>query len=60
MSLVLARRFIQAIKIFGDVRKRALKDIWEQADYREFRYRVLTGDFPEECGGCECKAYLVP
>jgi radical SAM protein with 4Fe4S-binding SPASM domain len=47
-------------RIFGNVRQRALRDIWDQADFREFRYRVLTGDFPSECFGCECKAYLVP
>ncbi|HWR59188.1 MAG TPA: SPASM domain-containing protein, partial [Thermodesulfovibrionales bacterium] len=47
-------------RIFGNVRKKALKDIWEQEDFREFRHRVLTGDFPVECTGCECKAYLVP
>jgi radical SAM protein with 4Fe4S-binding SPASM domain len=47
-------------RIFGNVRKKALKDIWDQTDFREFRHRVLTGDFPDECTGCECKAYLVP
>jgi len=47
-------------RIFGNVRKKALKEIWNQADFREFRHRVLTGDFPSECSGCECKAYLVP
>jgi MoaA/NifB/PqqE/SkfB family radical SAM enzyme len=47
-------------RIFGNVRKMALQDIWEQADYKEFRHRVLIGDFPPECTGCDCKAYLVP
>ncbi|TFG36359.1 MAG: radical SAM protein [Nitrospirales bacterium] len=47
-------------RIFGNVREKALQDIWDQADYREFSHRVLTGDFPAECTGCECKAYLVP
>lgn len=47
-------------RIFGNVRKKGLKEIWDQADFREFRQRVLTGDFPRECAGCECKAYLVP
>jgi radical SAM protein with 4Fe4S-binding SPASM domain len=47
-------------RIFGNVREKTLQDIWAQADYREFRHRVLTGDFPAECAGCECKAYLVP
>jgi radical SAM protein with 4Fe4S-binding SPASM domain len=47
-------------RIFGNVRQKALKDIWHQRDYREFRYRVLIGDFPAECTDCGCKAYLVP
>lgn len=47
-------------RIFGNVRKKSLGEIWEQEDFREFRYRVLKGDFPVECTGCECKAYLVP
>jgi radical SAM protein with 4Fe4S-binding SPASM domain len=47
-------------RMFGNVRSKALQDIWAQADYREFRHRVLTRDFPAECSGCECKAYLVP
>jgi radical SAM protein with 4Fe4S-binding SPASM domain len=47
-------------RIFGNVREKAMQDIWAQADYREFRHRVLSGDFPVECTGCECKAYLVP
>ncbi len=47
-------------KIFGNVRKKPLEEIWDQADFKEFRRRVLTGDFPVECAGCECKAYLVP
>ena len=47
-------------KIFGNVRRKALDKIWRQSDYREFRQRILTGDFPVECAGCECKAYLVP
>lgn len=47
-------------RIFGNVRKKSLGEIWDQEDFKEFRYRVLKGDFPGECTGCECKAYLVP
>ncbi|HWR59187.1 MAG TPA: radical SAM protein [Thermodesulfovibrionales bacterium] len=46
------------IKIFGNVRERPLLDIWNSADYRVFRYRVLNGDFPEECINCEFKTYM--
>jgi MoaA/NifB/PqqE/SkfB family radical SAM enzyme len=45
---------------FGDVRHTPLLEIWNQPDYREFRSRVLTGDYPDVCHGCEVKAYLVP
>ena len=45
---------------FGDVRRTPLLEIWNSPDYREFRRRVLTGDFPAECAGCEVKSYLVP
>jgi radical SAM protein with 4Fe4S-binding SPASM domain len=46
-------------RIFGNAREKPLEQIWEQEDFKEFRYRVLQGDFPSECTGCECKAYLV-
>lgn len=47
-------------KIFGNIKQKSLDEIWDEADFREFRRRVLTGDFPNECSDCECKAYLVP
>jgi radical SAM protein with 4Fe4S-binding SPASM domain len=47
-------------KIFGNVKQKSLDEIWDKADFKEFRRRVLTGDFPHECSECECKAYLVP
>jgi Fe-coproporphyrin III synthase len=47
-------------KVFGNVRRKALEEIWNQPDYTKFRQRVLVGDYPDECAGCECKAYLVP
>lgn len=47
-------------RIFGNIRKKSLDEIWSQHDFKEFRRRVLAGDFPPECTGCECKAYLVP
>jgi len=47
-------------RIFGNVRKKSLEGIWDQEDFKEFRYQVLKGDFPVECTGCEYKAYLVP
>ncbi len=45
---------------FGDVRRTPLLEIWNSPEYREFRSRVLTEDFPAVCQGCEVKAYLVP
>ncbi len=40
------------VKIFGNVRKEALLDIWDRTEYREFRSRVLQGDLPDVCRGC--------
>jgi len=45
---------------FGDVRRTPLLEIWNSPDYREFRRRVLTGDFPGECEGCEFKFRSFP
>jgi radical SAM protein with 4Fe4S-binding SPASM domain len=45
---------------FGNVRGGDLREIWESDDCRSFRRRVLAGDFPPECQGCDCSAYLVP
>ena len=44
---------------FGDVPHTPLLEIWKSPDYQEFRRRVLTGDFPPPCEGCEAKSYLV-
>jgi radical SAM protein with 4Fe4S-binding SPASM domain len=41
-----------AIRTFGNVRKEPLLDIWNSTEYREFRHKVLTADFPDECRGC--------
>jgi hypothetical protein len=46
--------------VFGNVREASLLDIWQRPQVKEFRRRVLEGDFPPECEGCECKAFLVP
>ena len=46
-------------RIFGNVRRTPILAIWNQPEVRAFRRRVLEGDFPPECGGCECKAFLV-
>jgi len=45
---------------FGDVLHTPLLEIWNNPDNLEFRRRVLTGDFPPPCQGCEMKSYLVP
>lgn len=40
------------VKNFGNVLKNPLLDIWDRAEYREFRARVLKGDQPDVCLGC--------
>jgi radical SAM protein with 4Fe4S-binding SPASM domain len=47
-------------RVFGNLREKGVREVWDQRDFREFRLRVLTGDFPGECSGCMCKAFLVP
>jgi radical SAM protein with 4Fe4S-binding SPASM domain len=37
---------------FGNVLEKPLLEIWNSREYREFRHGVLTGDFPDECKGC--------
>lgn len=39
-------------RTFGNVHKQPLLDIWNSMDYKNFRHRVLTGYFPDECRGC--------
>jgi radical SAM protein with 4Fe4S-binding SPASM domain len=41
------------VKIFGNVRDTPLIEIWNGSEYREFRIRVLRGDLPEQCRGCD-------
>ncbi len=41
-----------AIRTFGNVKRESLLDIWNSIEYREFRHRVLTRDFPDECKRC--------
>ena len=40
------------VKSFGNVRSRALMDIWNLPEYGEFRSRVLNDDQPDVCLGC--------
>lgn len=40
------------VKIFGNIRYKPLFDIWNSPEYRTFRNRVLSGDYPEECQEC--------
>jgi radical SAM protein with 4Fe4S-binding SPASM domain len=40
-------------RVFGNVRRSSLEDIWKGREYRQFRSRVLTGDLPESCAGCD-------
>lgn len=45
-------------RTFGNVRKQPLVDIWNSREYVHFRQRVLLGDFPEECKGCDYNSGL--
>jgi MoaA/NifB/PqqE/SkfB family radical SAM enzyme len=40
-------------RVFGNVRRTPLAKIWKIPEYREFRRRVLTGDLPDSCDGCD-------
>ena len=44
---------------FGNVKERPVIDIWNDPKYVDFRRRVVKGDFPEECTGCDYKTGLV-
>ena len=50
---------LQPLRTFGNVRKQSLMEIWNKAEYKEFRHRVLAGDFPEECLRCDFKSGLM-
>jgi len=43
---------------FGNVKQQRLIDIWNDARYVTFRRKVLAGDFPDECTGCDYKTGL--
>jgi radical SAM protein with 4Fe4S-binding SPASM domain len=47
------------VKIFGNVRTSSLLEIWHGAEYSEFRSRVLGGDLPHECQGCDYSRGMV-
>jgi radical SAM protein with 4Fe4S-binding SPASM domain len=47
------------LRTFGNVRKHSLMEIWNRTEYKEFRHRILTGDFPEECLKCDFKSGLM-
>lgn len=50
---------LQPLRTFGNVKKQPLMEIWNRDDYREFRHRVLIGDFPGECLECDFKSGLM-
>lgn len=50
---------LQPLRTFGSIKDQSLMDIWNRDDYREFRYRVLMGDSPEECLKCDFKSGLM-
>jgi len=44
---------------FGNVNQRPLSEIWADADCREFRMPVTSGDFPAECDSCLLKHNVI-
>lgn len=42
-----------AIKRFGNLRKKTLTEIWLSPKYRKFRHQARAGDYPSECNGCD-------
>jgi radical SAM protein with 4Fe4S-binding SPASM domain len=47
------------LRTFGNIKKHSLMEIWNRTDYKEFRHRILTGDFLEECLTCDYKSGLM-
>ena len=47
------------LRTFGNIKKHSLMEIWNRTEYKEFRHRILTGDFPEECLKCDYKSGLM-
>jgi MoaA/NifB/PqqE/SkfB family radical SAM enzyme len=48
----------ERIRVFGNLKKQALMDVWNSPDFRRFRSMVLAGDFPEVCQDCDYAAGL--
>ena len=42
----------EPIRVFGNVKRTPLVEIWNSPDYRAFRRQVIEGDLPDECRGC--------
>ncbi len=42
-------------KCFGNIREASLKNIWFSHEYRKFRSKVSSGEFPTECRACLIK-----
>jgi radical SAM protein with 4Fe4S-binding SPASM domain len=47
------------LRAFGNIKELSLSEIWNSAEYKDFRHKVLTGDFPEECLKCDYKTGLM-
>lgn len=43
------------VKIMGNVKNNSLHEIWNSDMFKQFREKVLSGVFPEECGHCDWK-----
>jgi radical SAM protein with 4Fe4S-binding SPASM domain len=48
-----------SFKTFGNLHRTPVRDIWNSFEFSEFRRRVAQGDFPDDCVGCDFKAFLV-
>ena len=48
----------ERIRIFGNLKKKSLLEVWNSPGYKLFRTMVLAGDFPEVCNDCDYAAGL--
>jgi MoaA/NifB/PqqE/SkfB family radical SAM enzyme len=48
----------ERIRVFGNLKKEALMDVWNSPEYKLFRTMVLAEDFPDVCYDCDYAAGL--
>jgi MoaA/NifB/PqqE/SkfB family radical SAM enzyme len=52
---IVMKRHNSGQKCFGNIGDTSLKKIWFSREYAQFRRKVLSGDFPDECTVCLIK-----